>query len=66
MVFRDVKKIHIYEYPRIKSITGWKWVLKMDTYDNGYEYFLYSHVNEAGTGIIVSVLVDIHTCYTLI
>jgi len=34
--------------------------------DNGYEYFLYLHVSGVGMGIIVSVLVDTRTRYTLI
>jgi len=28
---RDVKKIHTRGYPQIKSATGSKWILKMDT-----------------------------------
>ena len=34
--------------------------------DNGHEYYLYLHVNRVGTGIIVSVPVDICTYYILI
>jgi len=63
---RDVKKIRTREYLRIKPVTSRKRILKMDTRYRRYEYFLYPHVNGAGTGIIVSVPVDTHTRETLI
>jgi len=58
----DVKKIRTCGYPCIKPATSRKWI----PVGNGYGYLLYPLVNEAGTGIIVSILVDTHTCYTLI
>jgi len=56
IVTSDVKKIRTYGYPWIK------WILAT----RGYGYFCYSHVNGAGTGIIVSVPVDTRTRSTLI
>jgi len=52
-MIRDVKIIRTREYPWIKPATSRKWILKMD--------IRYPHVNGAGTGIIVSVPVDIRT-----
>jgi len=63
---RDVKKICISGYSRIKPAMGNKLILKMDTRGNRYEYYLYPYINGTGTDIIVSILVDIHTRYTLI
>jgi len=42
---RDVKKISTHKYPRIKPATGRKWI----SAGNGYGYFLYPHINGAGT-----------------
>ena len=53
-------------YSQIRSVIGKKWILKIDIASNGYKYFLYPHVNGAGTDIIVFILVDICTRYTLI
>jgi len=60
-IIRDVKKIRIRGYPQITSATGRKQILKMYTRYCEYGYFWYPHVNGAGTGIIISVPVDIRT-----
>ena len=48
-------------YPRIKSATVRKQILKMDICYSWVWVFWYPHVNGAGTGIIVSVPVDTRT-----
>ena len=51
---------------QIKSVTSRNEYYKWIPIDNRYEYFLYPHVNGAGTCIIVFVPVNTRTRYTLI
>ena len=50
---RMSKKNCICGYLRIKPATVWNGYCKWIPTGNGYVYFLYPHVNGAGTGIIV-------------